>query len=282
VIERLRAAAIVVVLATIALAAGVGVERAAPPAAPGEELLYLPNGRHLEVLSLGHSSLVADFLYLWAIQFYANYERDDRFRYVEHVFGDVIGELDPHFIDPYWLGALILTVEAGDLEAGLRLLERGFANNPDEWVFPYLGAWELYRAGDYRRAAEWFERAARVPGAPATVLRMRAGMLGKAGDLERAIALWNEVLADPAADATSRAIAERQIRDLRVRRDVQAIAAAAAAFRKDNGRLPRRLEELVRSSYLDRLPLDPDGRPYAWDASTGRVVSYAGRVLGGA
>ena len=54
-------------------------------------------------------------IYIWAIQYYSNYEREDRYRYVEHVFGEVIAELDPHYIDPYWMGALIITIEAQDL-----------------------------------------------------------------------------------------------------------------------------------------------------------------------
>ena len=88
-----------------------------------KDLLYMPNGKYLKAISLGHAPLVADFVYLWAIQYYSDYDRGDRYRYVEHVFGDVIGELDPGYTDPYWLGALILTTEAQDLEAGLRLLE---------------------------------------------------------------------------------------------------------------------------------------------------------------
>ena len=54
------------------------------------ELLYLPNGKLLHVMSLGHPTLLADVVYLWAIQHYSNYERGDRFRYLEHVFDRVI------------------------------------------------------------------------------------------------------------------------------------------------------------------------------------------------
>jgi tetratricopeptide (TPR) repeat protein len=278
--RRVVAPAAAATLAGGVLWGAAAVERTSPARSAAEDLLYLPNGRHLELLSLSHASLVADLVYLWAIQYYSNYDRADRFRYVEHVFGDVIGELDPHYADPYWLGALILTVEADDLEGGLRLLDRGFENNPEAWIFPYLGAWELYRASDFRRAAAWFDRAAAVPGAPPIVLRMRAGMFQKAGALDESIEMWRAVLESPDSDATSIAIAERQIRDLHVRRDVHAIEAAVAAFRTDNGRGPRRLEQLVRGGYLDRLPQDPEGRPYVYDPATGGVTSVAGRILG--
>ena len=70
---------------------------------------------------------------------------------------------------------------------------------------------------------------------------------------------------------------ERQIKDLVVRRDVQRIELAIAAFRQRNAGLPRALADLVSQSYLDALPLDPNGRDYQYDAVDGRVWSTAGR-----
>jgi hypothetical protein len=279
--RRLSAGILVLAVVTGLITSAAALERIAPRAHAAQELLYLPNGNHLRILSLGHASLVADLVYLWAIQYYSNYERADRFRYVDHVFGDVIGELDPRYVDPYWLGALILIVEADDLEGGLRLLDRGFAANPGKWIFPYLGGWELYRDGDYIRAAEWFDRAAAVPGAPSTIGRMRAGMFEKAGDLEESMRMWQAVRDDPHSDATSIVIAERQIHDLEIRLAVRAVETAIEAFRIDNGRAPRRLEELVGRGYLEELPRDPEGRRYGYDPATGRVISVGGRVLGG-
>jgi len=244
------------------------------------ELLYLPNGRHLRVLSLGHASLVADALYLWAIQHYSEYGREDRGKYVEHVFGDVIAELDPRYVDPYWLGSLILIVENRDLEAGLRLLDRGFAANPDSWIFPYLAGWECARAHDYARAVVYFERAAQVPAAPQNVRRIVAGMYARSGDVDDAIAGWKAVLTDPSSDDSSRAIAERQLKALVVRRDVAALTGAIVRFRDANARNPEALEELRRAGLLAAIPVDPDGRHYAYDPRTGTVGSAAERVLG--
>lgn len=266
------------------LAAGAGLARArladlAAPPASGRPLLYLPNGRHLKAGSLGHASLVADAVYLWGIQFYSDYERADRFRYVEHVFGRVIPELDPRYVDPYWIGALILSVEGRDLEGALRILETGFRNNPDRWVLLHLAAWECANAGDPARAAEYFGRAAAVPGAPAQLRRLQAGMEARAGDVEVAIRMWSDLLTDPASDATTRAIAERQVRDLTVKRDVARLEGAIATFRASAGRPPRRLEELVAGGLLPRIPVDPDGNPYAYDPARGVVSSAAGRIL---
>jgi len=259
---------------------GSALERRQPVRAAADELLYLPNGKHLRVMSLGQAPLLADAIYIWAIQYYSDYERKDRYRYVEHVFGDVIAELDPHYVDAYWLGALIMTVEAQDLEAGLRLLDKGIEKNPDEWILPYLAGWESYHARDYRRAAAYFAQAARVPGAPAAVRRMRAGVLSRAGDLRLALRLWEEVRSDPASDAASVAIAKRQVRALRARIELQSLQSAVERFRAENSRFPASLEELRARGYIREVPRDPQDREYAYDPRTGRVSSAAGRVLG--
>ncbi len=272
---------LLVVLASVgALGARARLERAAPEESAERTLLYLPNGAQLKAMSLGHRSLLADWLYIWAIQYYSEYDRSDRYRYVEHVFGDVIAELDPRYVDPYWLGALIMIVEAKDLEAGLRLLDKGFANNPDEWVLPYLAGWECYHAGRHRQAAEYFAKAAAVPGAPRHVARTHAGVLARAGDERSALRLWRELLEDPNSDAATRAIAERQLRALTVQLHLRELEGAVAIFREQKGRLPATLEDLVRAGILRALPLDPDGDPYRYDPVTGRISSVAGRLLG--
>jgi tetratricopeptide (TPR) repeat protein len=278
-LRRLSVAVLVLSLAWLAGFSRTTLDRL-DEATPGDaELLYLPNGKLLKTMSLGHANLVADLFYLWAIQYYSDYEREERHRYVRHVFTDVITELDPHYVDAYWLGALILIVETGQVDAGIDLLDKGVGRNPDKWILPYLAGWECYHAKRYEQAKGYFERASRVPGAPPAVRRMRAGMVAKAGRLGQALALWREIAEDPASDAVSVKIARRKVRSLQTRLDVETLQAMAERFRNDNGRWPRRLDELVARAYLRDLPRDPDGRPYHYDAGTGRVFSSAGRVL---
>lgn len=279
--RRLLAVLLLALLTASTGALRLRLEREGPGRGGPDELLYLPNGRHLALLSLGHAPLLADLIYLWAIQYYSDYGRADRYRYVAHVFTDVITELDPRHIDAYWLGALILIVEARDFDAGMRLLDKGIGANPDSWILPYIAAWECYRAGDYRRASGYFERAARVPGAPAVVRRMRAGMLGKAGSVEEALVLWRDVRDDPEVDERSRIIAGRQVRDLQVRLDLMRVGGALERFRSDNGRGPASLAELAERGYIAAVPRDPDGAAYRYDPATGRLSSAAERVLRG-
>jgi tetratricopeptide (TPR) repeat protein len=279
----MRRLLVVMLLAVAAFGVGSARERLGEIDAAGrgaQDLLYMPNGKYLKAISLGHAPLLADFVYLWAIQYYSDYTKADRYRYVEHVFGDVIPELDPGYIDPYWLGAVILTTEARDEDAGLRLLDRGFEKNPSAWILPFLAGWECDRFRRFDRAAAYFDRAAKVPGAPPDLFRLKAGMTARNGNLREAIARWQDVLADPRNNDEARAIASRQIRTLTARADVQDLDAAIGVFRTRTGRPPRRLDELVQAGIVGALPQDPDGRPYTYDPLVGTVSSPASRVLG--
>ena len=143
---------------------------------------------------------------------------------------------------------------------------------------PYLAGWECHAFEAYDRAAEYFERAAEVPDAPAVVMRLRAGMTAEAGDLEGAYRMWLEVLDDPRSDPATLAIADRRVRDLRVRSDLKQLQTMVDAYRNRNARTPDSIDQLVREGYLQEVPLDPDGEPYRIEA--GRVVSSV-RLLGG-
>jgi tetratricopeptide (TPR) repeat protein len=274
-----RAMVLVLLLATVSWGRA-AIERTEMEA--GKSLLYLPNGKYLKTLSMGHPSVLADWMYIWAIQYYSNYDRADRFRYIEHVFSGVIAELDPHYVDSYWLGALILSVEAKDLDAALRLLDQGSRLNPDEWVLPYIAAWECYYAGRFEAAETYFRLAAERPDAPTHVRRMQIGMIGRQGDLDRAIESWEEVRQDAEReqDGAMLAISERQLRTLLVERDAQALEQAVETYRLKNGRRPESLQVLVREKWISHLPSDPDGQPYRYQPKTGRVDSSAGRLLG--
>lgn len=276
---------LVVISVVLAMIAATAFSRLHLENAPGsglgeKELLYLPNGRYLKVASLGQASLVADVVYLWAIQFYSDYSREDRYTYLQHIFGEVIPELDPRYVDPYWLGAMILSVEVRDVDGALELLEEGMENNPNAWILPYLAGWEAEGAGRPMEAAQYFERAAAISGAPSFARRMGAGMLVRAGRFDDALRSWQEVLEDPASDEISRVIAERWIRILETRKTIGSVESAVQAYRERRGRLPRSLDDLVAEGLIPSVPIDPDGARYRYDPSSGQVSSPAGRILG--
>ncbi len=274
--NKRRAGVAVLVLLALVLVAGSQVRLLAQPLEEdaGRRLMYLPNGRFLKVASLGYPTFVADMIYLWSIQIYGGYgNRVDRFAYLEHIFGEVITGLDPRYVDPYLVGALILIAEKQDVESALDLLDQGIAANPDDWLLPYeAGFWAYDTAHDFDRAAEYFRLTLVIPGAPASTRRLHAGMLNKKGDKETSLLLWSGILEDTEEDRV-RTTAANHVHDLQIDVDVARLDELAASFQALNGRTARAMEELVAAGLLQGLPLDPDGRPYILDPVTGAATS---------
>jgi len=248
---------------------------------PEADLLYLPNGRLLAPATLGYRHLAADVIYLWAIQYYGHYEIQNRYVYLQKIFRDVITELDPNYIDPYWIGALIMSIEAKDLDMGLGLLDKGIAANPGEWILPYMAGWECYHARRYDRAARYFDMAIAVPGSPPVIRRAYAAMFQRLGDLRAALAAWGNIASDPQTDEHAREVARRRVRDLTIELDLERVRGAVARYAEARGVAPTSLEDLLRSGLLQHIPLDPDGNPYRYDPKTGQVRAHSELVLGG-
>jgi tetratricopeptide (TPR) repeat protein len=159
----------------------------------GEELMYYPKGPAVRKASLGHTALAADLAWLRAVQYYGEHKRTDRkFDMMGHIF-EIITDLDPKFVNAYIFGGLVTAQDARDVEKGLALMEKGLAENPDDWQMNFETAFVHYTmAKNYDRAAELFRRAAALPGAPESAIRFAAFVTHRAGDPRAALYLWQE------------------------------------------------------------------------------------------
>jgi tetratricopeptide (TPR) repeat protein len=271
------AAGALILLAAILQGGRAAAARAGEGASP---LLYLPSGRYLKVVSLGFDAILADAIYLWSIQYYSNYRAEERYGYLEHIYKEIITELDPHYLDAYLTGALIMSAEARRPEAALALLDKGIERNPGAWILTFDAGFLCYQdLKDYRRARSYFETALRSPDAHPAVRRFAAEMASRAGDKRTSLKEWADIHRT-ASDDYVRTVAWNHVHDLRVQIDLEDLGAAIAAFRSRRDRPPRRLDELVRAGLLPSLPLDPEGHAYDYDPGTGRVSYRGSRVLG--
>ena len=237
---------------------------------PGASIIYVPSGKFLKYAAFGYRALAADLLYLWAIQYYSTPTIDDRFDHLDHIFA-IINELDPRFQDPYEVGALIAVQEARDLRAAFAILDRGAANNPDQWVYPFnAGHIALMTVKDYPLAEKYFEQTMKIPGAPDFVERLRANAMFKKGDLETSWRTWLDIY-QRAPDERTKKIASNHLYNVKATIDGTALEAAAAKYRDRFGRFPADLATLVRTGLAAELPKDLDGNDYVYDPATGKV-----------
>jgi tetratricopeptide (TPR) repeat protein len=246
-----------------------------------DPMLYLPSGRYLKVAALGFDEILADLIYIWSIQFYGDYAIADRYEYLGQIYDRVISELDPHYLDPYLIGSLIMNLEAGDPEQALRLLDKGIAHNPDRWILAFEAGFLCYNdLGDYVRAARYFELALRAPGVHPLVRRFYAEMQNRAGDKRASLREWAEIH-ETAEDEYVRGIAWKHVHDLKIEVDRADLENAIGRYRERFGAWPRHLDALRSSGLIVDVPRDPDGEEYRYDPRTGRLEHQKGPVLGG-
>ncbi len=237
---------------------------------PGSSIIYIPSGQYLKFATFGNSSLLADLIYVWAIQYYSDYTIPDMYEYLDHIFS-IINELDPSYLDPYDIGAVIAAYEAEDLDLALKILDRGLEKNPEQWLFPYMAAhYAQMIKKDYKLAQEYYKKAMNIEGVPPIVERLYANAIFKSMDYKRALQTWLEIY-KTAKDERIKKIASNHLYNLTATIDIQKINEAIEKFKESYGRNPMELSQLVRAGFLDSLPKDLDGKEYIYDSRTGEV-----------
>lgn len=237
---------------------------------PGSSIIYIPSGQYLKFATFGNSSLLADLIYVWAIQYYSDYTIPDMYEYLDHIFS-IINELDPSYLDPYDIGAVIAAYEAEDLDLALKILDRGLEKNPEQWLFPYMAAhYAQMIKKDHKLAQEYYKKAMNIEEVPPIVERLYANAIFKSMDYKRALQTWLEIY-KTAKDERIKKIASNHLYNLTTTIDIQKINEAIEKFKESYGRNPMELSQLVRAGFLDSLPKDLDGKEYIYDSRTGEV-----------
>lgn len=237
---------------------------------PGASVIYVPSGKYLKYATFGYSSLFADLVYLWAIQYYTTYTVVNRFEHLDHIFS-VISELDPRYLDPYEIGAMIAIYEARDMDLAYKILDRGLEKNPDQWIFPFQAAhYAQMITRDYALAREYYKRTMEIEGAPSITKRLYANAAFKLADYQTAWETWLDVF-ENAEDERVKKIANNHLYQVKSALDIQAIHEAIEKYKQRFSRNPANLSQLVTSGILSHLPQDLDGKDYLYDPQSGEV-----------
>jgi tetratricopeptide (TPR) repeat protein len=230
----------------------------------------LPSGKTIKILSFGFHNLAADMLFIWSIQFYCNYHLTNMYDYLEHVY-NVITDINPHYMEPYIVGSWIMALEAGDIEMAIRLLQKGAKQFPDEWIFDYECGFYAYKnLKDFKRAEEYFDRAAAKTSAPSHVRRKKAHMAYLTDNLEYAYNLWKEIY-EKADSLLERDSAVNHLFQIKFEMDRKWLEQRINTFKRLYGRYPHDLAELKPARLAAEIPVDFFGSRYVYDPGTGKI-----------
>jgi len=246
------------------------IDKASRQKIPGSSIIYVPSGKYLKTATFGFSSLMADIVYIWAIQYFGNLAIPDKFDHFVHIFS-IISDLDPRYVDPYEVGALIALYDTKDVSLAIKLLDMGFAKNPDLWIFPLEAGHyaQLYKK-DFPLAREYYKKAMDIPGAPDIVKRLYANAAFKTMDVKTAWETWLEVY-ETATDERVKKIASNHLYNIKATVDIQGLRSVLEKYKAKYGRYPDKLSDIVTAGLLPYIPKDYDQKDYGYNPKTGDV-----------
>jgi tetratricopeptide (TPR) repeat protein len=246
---------------------------------PAPDLLYFSSPKAVKMIALGYDSLLADFYWMRAIQYYGRREEADkrpvRFKNLYTLF-DITTTLDPNLTDAYRVGSAFLAepapVGAGQPKEALKLLDKGIAVHPQNWWLYYdKGFIHFLFLRDYRKAGEIWLEASKVPSAPDWMSALAAASLSRGGSVDIAIALWQRQYRESNRDDLKET-ARNHLLSFQVVRDIETLELLIDRFKANAGRYPKSIQELMRAQKRSYNTLDPLGTPYLYIPVTGVVT----------
>jgi hypothetical protein len=267
------------VLIVVLMASAIGLqalrERGGELPAEGGGLLYVRSPAALQRLALSYDSILADVYWIRAIQLYGDTRlgrTTDRSFALLYPLLELTTTLDPYFDVAYNFGALYLAEKPpggpGRPDLALKLLERGVARQPEDWrLYQATGFVHYWSYRDYVKAADWFGRAAKLPGAPTWMEPLAAVTLAEGGNRKASRLIWGQIL-QTATDDWSRREATRRLKQLDAMDQIELLQSVVAGFTAKRGRGPASFAELARGGFVRGVVADPDGLPYRLENST--------------
>jgi tetratricopeptide (TPR) repeat protein len=232
-----------------------------------QQTIYIRSSTALRRLSLGYTGLLADIYWTRAVQYfgYQHHRQSADFHLLAPLL-EITAELDPHMLPPYQFGANFLAQQppngAGMPGEALALMQYGLRNNPDQWRLYYnLGFIYFTEFKDYAKAADAFERGAKLPVTNEFMPVLAARMAQHAGEFDTARMLWYTTY-QSSNDSRIRQNAVEHLIALRVDEDVTRLEEVVEKFRLRTGRLPATITDLDRAGFIHGVPADPNGKPY--------------------
>jgi len=274
------------VLGVCAIGTQVALDGAFTTFAPERAVQWVRSPGATRRLTLGFGTLAADLYWIRAVQYYGSTklsEAKNKNYDLLYPLLDIATTLDPRFNIAYRMGAILLSEGypdgPGRPEEAITLLDKGIQESPTRWEY-YLDAGFVHYwwRRDPQQAADWFQRAAKLPGAPNWLRPLAASVLAEGGERGAARVLWTQ-MAETAEHDWLRQTARVRLLQLDAEDTVEQLQEVVNRFYDQAGRFPSGWSDLVRAGQLRGVPLDPSGVAYALDPVSGAVDTAADSPL---
>src|SRR5262245_36905266 len=233
------------------------------------ELTYLPKSEHLKVAVLGYRNVVADLLWIKALNIFGPRTAKKEEYLAGYIAVDVLTDLDPTFVAAYHIGGIILSVWGNLPGLSNQLLIKGSEHNPTAWELPFLiGFNYYYELKNPGMGSKYLQVASAIPGVPSFLPRLATRMAVESGDPNAAMEFL-ERLYERTQEERLRENLELRMREVVAERDLRRLEEAVFQYSSRYGKRPSRLTDLVSGGILARIPDEPLGGAYELNEADG-------------
>jgi hypothetical protein len=221
----------------------------------------------LKITSFEFKGIVSDLLFIKAMVFMGStYERREapriktgEWQWLEQVL-TASTDLDPYFIDPYYLANSHMTWDGGMIRETNILLKKGIRYRDWDWMLPfYAGFNSFFFLHDNAKAAEFLGTASQRPGPSEQLLSLASRLSYKEKKTENAI-LFLEALAKKTEDERLKKEYETRILALQARLILE---RSVSAYKEKFNRAPVSLQRMIEKGMLEEIPRDPYGGKFS-------------------
>ena len=251
---------------------------APPPDARQPGFLYVRSPATVKHLALDYAGMASDIYWIRAIQHFGREHLaqppESRTYNLLYPLLDLTTTLDPYFNIAYRFGAIYLGEPfpdgPGRPDLAIALLKKGLEAQPHRWQYMQdLGFVYYWHLHDYRSAAEWFQRAADVTGAPSWLRPLAAVTLAEGGHTGASRMLWEQLAKSD--DQWLRDSAARRLKQLDAMDFMNALEPRLRAYHASHPDVPLTWASLARAGVVPGIPEDPSGTSYLLDRQTGAI-----------
>lgn len=271
--SRLAPWCLAAALALVAHGMHVASDQARAALPPLQQFAMLPDGPTLRILSLGFKDVIADVLWLRAVQAIGQRTVSEESGNWIYRAVDIVTTLDPQFVEAYEHGGIALCTVVVMPEESNRILEKGMKNNPQEWRLPFvLGINYYFELADDAKAAEYVAKAAAIGGGPPYLASFASRLYMNAKEPHKGIEFLSKSY-EQTTDPEMKKFLAFRLKEAVVERDLQMFESAIAEYGRRFGTPPGSLGDLVTRGLIPAVPLDPMGGLYLYDYKSGNVRS---------
>ncbi|MDD2702765.1 MAG: tetratricopeptide repeat protein [Candidatus Omnitrophica bacterium] len=217
---------------------------------------YVPPFQYVNTASGSFRVVCADIFYIRAILSVSESGKG----YLEYILDNLrlAVSLDSRLTSAYLIGGIVAPRGKAEIPPAIRFLKESMERRPGEWKIPFWIAFNYYQLGDYGKAAEFYEKAFRLPEAPRYLKGLISFSYYQSGQAEMGV----NFLEGLRASVKDRELLKQIDRKLKWLKNIVFLEEKVSEFERVYARLPKDLEELVSSGVIQVIPEDSFGQGY--------------------